>query len=213
MATPPPVLADAASPDPDRDGPDAPNHLPEWLVHLIALLIYSILKRILAARGIPMVPAWLSERPDLPPGSIQALAASIRGPFGNVIARMCRQLGIGPGHPQWLDMSRAIVAFGGSLKGFRAGAAALPVAWWENDAIVPGLGRAQTAAPTATALLLARQALANAAPPAPQAAQDRAAHGVSPALRRLVEARRGTAPPIRAGTGPPTGWDCAISYT
>ena len=212
MATPPPVPPDAASPDPDRAGPDAPNRLPEWLVHLIALIIYSILKRLLAARGIPMVPSWLTARPDLPPGSIQALAAAIRGPFGNAIARMCRQRGIGPGHPEWLDLSRAIVAFGGNLRGFRAGAAPLPLAWFENDAIVPGMGGVTTAAPTATALLLARQALANPPPPAAEAAADRDAHAVSPAPRRQIVARHTTGPPIRAGTGPPAGWDCTISY-
>ena len=51
--------------------------------------------------------------------------ASVRGPFGNSIRWRCLRHGIGPGHKDWPELSRAIVAFGGSLEGFRPGAPAV----------------------------------------------------------------------------------------
>ena len=114
--------ADAYSPDADRAGPDASARMPEWLVHLIALFIHFMLKRMLAAQlRRSRLPSWWDDRPDLPAGSTQSEAASIRGPFGRSIAWMCRRRGIGPGHPDWPELSRAIVAFGGSMKGVRPG--------------------------------------------------------------------------------------------
>ena len=90
--------AGAGSPDADRAGSDASSRLPEWVVHLIALVIRFMLERMLAACSAhSRLPSWWHDRPDLPPGSIEALAASIRGPFGNAIAWMCRRRGIGPG--------------------------------------------------------------------------------------------------------------------
>ena len=56
-------------------------------------------------------------------------SASIRGEFGNAIAWMAHRFGINPGHPDWPEVSRAIVAFGGSVKGFRAGAPRCPQQW------------------------------------------------------------------------------------
>ena len=44
------------------------------------------------------------------------IAAEIRRrPVGAVIADICRDLGIVPGNPLWLELSRAIVANGGSF--------------------------------------------------------------------------------------------------
>ena len=125
--------ANSCSPDANRTGPDAPARLPEWVVHLIALVVRFILERAVAARS-PRVrlPSWWHYRPDLPPGSVQQLAASRRGAFGNAIAWMCRRRGIGPGHPNWPELSRAIVAFGGSVKGFRPGLPACGLQWWEH---------------------------------------------------------------------------------
>ena len=116
--------AEAYAPDADRAGPDAPAHPPEWLVRCLALLIFFLLEHLHAVRlrRSRRLPSWWQDRPDLPAGSAQAEAASIRGPFGNAIAWMCRRRGIGPGHTDWPELSRAIVAFGGSVKGFRAGA-------------------------------------------------------------------------------------------
>ena len=110
--------ADACSPDADRAGPDASARLPQWVVHLIALVIRFILERRFAAhaRRSPL-PSWWDDRPDLPLVSTQAEAAALRGPFGRSIAWMCRRRGIGPGHPDWPELARAIVAFGGSVKG------------------------------------------------------------------------------------------------
>ncbi|MGA3403502.1 MAG: hypothetical protein ABSC95_30175, partial [Acetobacteraceae bacterium] len=55
--------ASACSPDADRAGSDASARLPEWLVHLIALVIHFMLKRMLAAQlrrsGLPY---WWHDR-------------------------------------------------------------------------------------------------------------------------------------------------------
>ncbi len=209
-------LAEAYSTDSDRAGPDALAHRPKWLVHCLAHLILFLLRRLLAIhspRFCRPQSRW-QDRPDLPAGSAQAEAASIRGQFGNAIAWMCFRRGIGPGHADWPELSRAIVAFGGSLKGFRAGAPAWGLQWWENPNVVPGMIGTIAAMPTAaaTASLLQRQAVANVAPPAPDAAAAEAADARLPAawlpaswlpasVRPRVE-RPGTGPP----TGPPAAW-------
>ena len=195
--------AEAYAPDPNRAGPGSPALVPHWLAHLLALLIVFGLECLLAFRprrgARPL--DWLHERPDLPPGSAQQLAASIRGQFGNAIAWMCRRRGIGPGHPDWPELSRAIVAFGGSIKGFRPGMPALGLQWWENPNIIPGMIGETVETPAATALssLLSRQQAADAPPPPPLIVPAEAEPAVSPAPRRPVFARAATGPP----TGPP----------
>jgi hypothetical protein len=201
--------ADASSPDANRAGPDAPPPLPEWVVRLVTLVIRFILECSFAVRSRRSRPApWWHQRPDLPLGSIQALAASIRGEFGNAIVWMCRRRGIGPGHPDWPELSRAIVAFGGSVKGFRPGLPACGLQWWENPDLVPGMIGETAAAPAAEAMaaLLSRQAVANTPPPAPNAEPATAKPVLLPILlptiRRPVFARTATGPP----TGPPAPW-------
>jgi hypothetical protein len=195
--------ASACYPDADRAGPDVASRLPEWLVHLIALVIHSMLRRMLAARARRAgLPTWWHDRPDLPLASAQSEAASVRGHFGNSIAWMCLRRGIGPGHRDWPELSRAIVAFGGSLKGFRAGAPARGLQWWENPGVIPGMAVEPKAAPAAAALavLLSRQAAAAAPSPAPtDVPRSEAAPALAPAIRRRVFARAATGPP----TGPP----------
>ena len=131
--------AEAYAPDADRAGPT--GELPQWLVHFLAMLIHFLLKNMLAMglRRSRRRQAWWQDRPDLPAGSAQAEAASVRGQFGNAIAWMCLRHGIGPGHRDWPELSRAIVAFGGSLEGFRAGAPPRGLHWWENPGVVPGM--------------------------------------------------------------------------
>ncbi len=142
-------------------------------------------------------------RLDLPPGSAQDEAATIRGPFGRSIAWMCRRRGIGPGHPDWPELSRAIVAFGGSVKGARAGLPALGLLWWENPNVTPGCIGETRATPAATAIeaLLARLAAADA-PPVPHVAPNEAAHARLPTSWLCASAWHVFA---RAGPGPPTG--------
>ncbi len=116
---------------------------------------------------------------------------------------MCRRHGIGPGHKDWPEVSRAIVAFGGSLEGFRAGAPAVRAAMVGQPRRhaghdLPGFG-APAAAPTS---LLQRQAVANAPPPAPNAVQAEAAHARLPASWLPASGRQVFA---RAGPGPSTG--------
>jgi len=204
--------AGACSPDADRAGSDASARLPEWVVHLIALVIHFMLKRMLAAQlrrsGLPY---WRDDRPDLPAGSTQAEAASIRGPFGRSIAWMCRRRGIGPGHPEWPELARAIVAFGGSVKGARPGLPATGLLWWENPNVTPGIVGETAAAPAATAmaLLLSRLATAAAASPAPKTiVRSEAEPALAPVFQRRVLARTATGPP----TGPPAIWAHQFAY-
>ena len=148
------------------------------------------------------LPAWLHERPDLPLASTQAEAASLRGPFGRSIAWMCRRYGIGPEHPDWPYLSRTIVAFGGSVKSARPGLPALGPLWWENPNVTPGCVGEIPATPAAEAmaLLLSRQAAADAAAAAPKnIAYSTVEPARPPAFRRRAFARAATGPP----TGPP----------
>ncbi len=208
MCDPLTAPAEACAPDADRDGPDASSGVPQCLAHLVARLILLLLRCILAAvpRRAPRVPSWWHDRQDLPPGSAQAEAASVRGSFGNAIAWMCLRHGIGPGHPEWPELSRAIVAFGGSTKGFRAGDPPRGLQWWENPDIFPGMigMPVKTPAATAVALLLSQQAVADVRPPALNAEPAEAGHARLPASWRRVVGRAGTGPP----TGPPAAWDC-----
>jgi hypothetical protein len=207
--TPP---ADAVSPDADRAGPDASARPPEWLVHLIALFIHFMLKRMLAAQlRRSRLSFWQDDRLDLPAGSTQSEAASIRGPFGRSIAWMCRRRGILPGHPDWPELARAIVAFGGSVKGARAGLPPSGLLWWENPNVTPGIIGETRAAPAATAmaLLLSRQAAEAPASPAPNNIVRYAAEpALPPVFRRRVLARTATGPP----TGPPAIRALQFSY-
>ncbi len=180
MCNPTTAPAEAYAPDADRAGPEAPAQMPEWLVRCLALLILFLLEHLPAARlrRSRRLPSWWQDRPDLPAGSTQAEAASVRGPFGNSIAWMCRRHGIGPGHPDWPELSRAIVAFGGSWRG----SAPAPRRAGCNGGKTPTSCRAWSAgfsAPAAaTAALLRLQAVADAPPPAPNAmpAECRACH-------------------------------------
>jgi hypothetical protein len=163
------------------------------------------------------LPSWVDvhRRPDLPAGSAQEEGAALRGPFGNAIAWMCRRRGIGPGHPDWPELSRAIVAYGGNLRRFRFGAPAWGLQWWESPYLVPGLavGFGRPASPTAaTDLLVEQDAVAHAARLVPgvmqtdaeRVVQVEATHARLPASwlaasRQHVFARAGPCP----STGPP----------
>jgi hypothetical protein len=144
-----------------------PAQPPEWLVRWIALLIFFLLEPLNGVRLLRSgrMRPWWHDRPDLPAGSAQSEAASVRGPFGNSIRWLCLRHGIGPGHPDWPELSRAIVAFGGSLEGFRAGAPPCGLQWWENPGVVPGIVTGFSAPSAATVALLRLQADANALPP------------------------------------------------
>jgi len=219
--TPP---AGAASPDADRNGEDASAGLPEWLVQLIAMLLHYMLRRMRAVRlENARLRAWCHERPDLEPGSAQHLAALIGGAFGNSIAWMCLYEGIGPGHCEWPALSRAILAFGGSLRAFdpgRRGRPAMGQPWWGNPYVMPGLPAPRREMPAAGALaaLFERDAGGGAAAPAGVAAPAPYAAAAArepesdaaprPASWRSPIARVATGPP----TGPPQPWGSPYCY-
>ena len=142
MSTPPPVLAHAYAPFADGVRPEARPQSREWLVHWLALLLFFLhepLKAFRLLRSGRAGPAWWHDRPDLPAGSAEAYFASVRGHFGNSIRAMCIRHGIGPGHKDWPEVSRAIVAFGSSVEGFRAGTPPKGLLWWENPGVIPGV--------------------------------------------------------------------------
>jgi hypothetical protein len=120
---------------------------------------------------------------------------------------MCIRHGIGPGHKDWPELSRAIVAFGGHLKGFRAGAPPRGLHWWENPGVIPGMRDHSLDEPSAaTVALLKLQADANGLPPGSTEVQAVAVHAPLPAAwlaasRQHVFARAGPHP----STGPPHG--------
>lgn len=206
MSTRHPAPAEACAPDPNRAGPAAPGSRPDWLIHLIALVIRYILARTLASHTRPTrLPPWWHAWPDLPPASAQALAASVRGAFGNAIAWMCLRRGIGPGHKDWPALSRAIVAYGGSLRRFRPGMPPLGLQWWEHPGIIPGMHAEIRPTPAADAMqrLLARQDAALAPPsPRPGLPAEPEPTG-APAFRPPVPPRAATGPPAHPATGPP----------
>ena len=207
MRAPPPVLAHAYTPFADRVRPEAHAQSPEWLVHWLALLMFFLhepLKAFRLLRSGRAGPAWWHDRPDLPAGSAQGYFASVRGNFGNSIRWMCIRHGIGPGHKDWPEVSRAIEAFGGSLDGLWAGAPPKGLGWWENPGVIPGvvLVPGFSAYAVAPVSLLEQLAVANAPPPAPNAMQVEAASATLPASWLPASGRYVFA---RAGPGPSTG--------
>jgi hypothetical protein len=224
MCAPTAAPAEAYVPDADRASPEARAQSPERLARYLALLILFLLEpwnavRLLRSGRLASwwYPAWWHDRPDLPAGSAQAYFASVRGAFGNSIRWMCLRHGIGPGHKDWPELSRAIVAFGGSVEGFREGFPPCGLEWWENPGVIPGIVLVPgfsayapaPAARVALAALLEQQAVANAVPPAPNAVQAEAVHARLPAAwlaaswvsasRHQVFARAGPG----LSTGPP----------
>jgi len=215
--TPP---AGACSPDADRTAADVLARLPEWLVRLIGMFIHFMLRRMHAARlQNAQLRAWSHERTDLEAGSAQHLAALISGAFGNSIAWMCLYEGIGPGHREWPALSRAILAFGGSLRAFDPGRRDRPAMgqpWWGNPYVMPGLAAPKRETPAAGALAAVLErcagdgvaAQAGVAAPAPYAAAAPVADPdftPMPASWRPPVARVATGPP----TGPPQAWGSA----
>ena len=203
MCDPLTTPAYAYSPDVNRVGPDACPRLPERVVRFLVLVALLLREYWLTFRRYRAgtLPSWWYYREDLPPGSVQQLAASIRGEFGNAIAWMCRRRGIGPGHPDWPELRCAIIAFGGSVKGFRPGLPACGLQWWENPHIHPWVIGDIPATPAADAMsrLLCRLAVV-AAPCLDQfVPHTEPVPAVAPAPQRRVYARAGTGPP----TGPP----------
>jgi hypothetical protein len=211
MCDPLTTPANARAPDADRAGPEASARLPEWLVHLIALVIHFMLRRMFARSRRSGLPSWQHDRLDLPAGSAQAQAASVRGSFGNSIAWRCLRHGIGPGHPDWPELSRAIVAFGGSVAGFRAGAPARGLQWWENPGVIPGMVSAPAPTPAAMAMAVLLERQAGAGVPAPEPTiivRSAPKPALSPVFRWQILARTATGPP----TGPPGTWAYQFAY-
>ncbi|HTW70059.1 MAG TPA: hypothetical protein VME47_09250 [Acetobacteraceae bacterium] len=217
----------AYAPDADRAGPDASARLLHRLHMLDLLPLLHGLVRFLVLVAFLVREYWLAIRQyragtrpmsgccrsDLPPGPAQQPAALVRGAFGNAIAWMIRRCGIAPAHSDWLDPSRAIVAFSSAPKGFRHHAQEATVAGrvatcstlngsrpglptcglqsWENPNIPPGTigGIVETSAAPAIALLLSRHKFAAAPSPTQGIAGCAPAWSVAcvPAIRALAE--------------------------
>jgi len=200
----PPVLTETYAPYADRVAPDARGRSPEGRLRWLALLIFFLMEPLSAFRMLRSgrLTSWLHDRLDLPAGSAQDEAASIRGSFGTAIAWMCLRHGVGPGHADWPELSHAIVAFGGSLARFRAGRPALGLQWWENPNILPGVVPGFGVPAAATAALPQLQAVAEIPPATPNAMPTEAAHAQLPASWLFASTQHVFA---RAGPGPSTG--------
>ena len=207
MHTQSPSPAEAFAPYADRAASDMGAHPPEWLVHWLTVLILFLTEPLNAVRllrsGRLASLRWQA-RPDLPAGSAQAYYAAVRGEFGTSIRWMCLRHGIGPGHKDWPELSRAIVAFGGSLDGFWEGAPPCGLQWWENPGVVPGMVLVPgfSAFAAAPASLVQPQAAADAPPRAPHAMPAEAAHARLPAAWLAASVQHMFA---RAGPHPSTG--------
>jgi len=199
--------AHADSPDADRAGPDASPRLPERFVRFLLLLVFLVREHWLAIchHRTGLLPEWWNYRSDLPAGSVQQYAAWRRGEFGTAIAWMCRRRGIGPEHKDWPQIRCAIIAFGGSVKGFRPGLPACGLQWWENPHILPGAIGEIVATPAADAMarLLSRQAVGNVPPAAPNVMRAEAPQALLPAS--WLSECRPTDFWRQNSTGPPTG--------
>jgi len=170
----------AYSPDADRAGPDASARLLHGIVRFLVLVVFLTREHWLAIRQYRAgtLPSSRYDQSDLPSGSVQQSAASVRAAFGNAIAWTCR-CSIAPGHKDWPDLSRAIVAFGsalkgslpanlkfvdppnvafgGRLKGSRPGLPARGLHWREHPNIPPGAIGNTVEPPAALALALLPQ--------------------------------------------------------
>ena len=159
------VPADACSPDADRDRTGASTRLPDWLVHLVALVIRFLLGHTRAghSRRALTPPSSRNDRPALPAGSVQQRAASRPGVFGNAVASMRLRRGSGHGRPNWPELRCAILSFRNSVKGVRPGLPAGSLRWFENSHVVPGAiaGIAKAPAAKTMASLLSRHAAAS----------------------------------------------------
>jgi hypothetical protein len=201
---------EAYAPATDRAGPDASAPSPEWLVRWLALLIFFLTEplsalRVLCSGRLPLL--WRDDRPDLPAGSAQSEA--------RVDPRLVRhrdRLDVPP--PRYrarasgvAELSRAIMAFGGSLAGYRFDAPPCGLQWWENPNIVPGMGAGFSAPAAATASLTQLQDAASAPTPPPNAMQAEASHARLPASWLPASWLPATARHVfaRAGPGPPPG--------
>jgi hypothetical protein len=142
---------------------------------------------------------WWDDRPELPAGSAEAHFASVLGAFGNSIRWLCLRHGVGPGHPDWPELSRPIVAFGGSVKGFRPGLRPRGLLWWENPGVIPGV---VTGFSVPTVALRKQLAAADVLPPASNEMRAKATHARLPASWFAAPAWHVFA---RAGPGSSTG--------
>jgi hypothetical protein len=187
--------AEACAPDPDRDDPNAPDLMPEWLAYLVAVVILFIIEQLIAIRPRPAHrPAQRPViRPPLPRDSAQPSADSIRSTqAADATARTLRRTGVAPGTP---TLAEALAALRDKLQQSKDA----PAVWSQLEAmgIVPGpLDPATTATPPAPTPAPRRAATnpRRAAPRSPPAGATRAA-SPAPGQRRLT----------RAATGPPTG--------
>ena len=153
-----------------------PQTSPEWLVHCLALLILFLLEPSARRSACALRPAGV-------------MVAGPAGPAGGLGAGRGR---VDPRRVRYRDRAgcAAATASGRGIRtgrscpapswrlaaawhGFRAGAPACGLQWWENPNVVPGMIPGFGAPAAATASLLQLQAAANAPPPAPHAMPSR----------------------------------------
>jgi hypothetical protein len=197
MGDPNTAPAEACPPDPDRDDPDSPALMPEWLAYLIALVILFIIEqfRALGQRHARRPASRPIDRRAPPRDSSQTPAASIDSQSGDVTARPRRGRGVAPECP---DLSGARAALLAKLRQ----ANVEPAVWSQLEAlgIVPGLTGPDTDTAAATsAPVLSPRCVAKIRRAPRRLAPASSRHRVSPAAWWQVFARPGTGPPAVSG--------------
>ncbi|HEY1930431.1 MAG TPA: hypothetical protein VGG99_00315 [Acetobacteraceae bacterium] len=192
LNTPP---AEAYAPDPDREDPDSPDLMPEWLAYLIALVILFLLEQFQAARRrhVRRSASRHAGRNALPRDSAEAPAAATRSQSNHMTARTRRSRDTAP---ECADLSGARAALLEKLRQSDVDPAVL--SQLEALGIVPRLVSPDTAA-TPTAPALAPRCVANFRRNPRKFAPAGARHRVLPTPSRRMSANPGTGPP----TGPP----------
>lgn len=100
--------AEASAPDPDREAADAPDLMPEWFAHLIALLILFIIARLRAV---------LRRRLPRPRTAAAASRLAVNASAsGAAIARARRPRGATPDNSDLPELSRIIAALRDRMK-------------------------------------------------------------------------------------------------
>ena len=200
-----PAPADAYAPDADRDGPDASKAPPEWIVHLLALIILFVLRQWVALRSrrAPRRPAHKPEQPIQPAEAKPASEPRNRDELEQFVTHMVRHFGRKMRAQGESELLPATATTGDSAEG------ASPQPSAEAAGVMPGTIHADAVPTSATIKPRPWRPAANLYPLVRKLALAAGASAMLSEVRWQVQARVGTGPPI----GPPNpDHACQLSY-